>query len=483
MSNPKVKLQDFYNDPAFLQFFTEKKISEATPVQAKVAPLFHEKDLSVVAPTGSGKTLSYALPLMKALKEIEQHKGMTLENAAPRAVILTPTRELSRQVYQVFKELSHHVKAKVRLMVQGEGVRKEEVLLEQPMDLLVCNPGRLKLKLDKGLISLKDIRYVILDEADQMLDMGFEKDLKLIFEQLSTELPPRIHLFTATKPLNFEEKRGNLFEGRYFTDLILSGTHQLSAKVETFNIYLSPKEKTRMMESFLTKEAKGKGVIFVNDKKNAETLHKTLRDTCPKIHLILLHGEMTPQERRSAHHMFQKKGGVLIATDIAARGIDLPELLWVVNYDLPFDPIYYIHRSGRVGRLGKIGYVYNFVTSYDVKLIQKINEAIQGQTAIKLGMLKAPKVNSGGGEKDAKKDGKKDLRSDKSKKSNAKPDPRKPIRTRDTGKNAATPKSDSSATAKPRKPKKGEYVPVKDRPRVGKVKKEAPLKRRPAKKK
>lgn len=463
MATPKLK--DFFQDPSFLAFFAEKKISEATPVQAKVAPVFAEKDLSVVAPTGSGKTYSYALPLMKALKEMEQHKGINLEKAAPRAVILTPTRELSRQVYQVFKELSHHIKAKVRLMVQGEGARKEEVLLEQPMDLLVCNPGRLKLKLDKGLINLNEIRYVILDEADQMLDMGFEKDLKAIFEKLNQELPPRIHLFTATKPQNFEEKRTQLFEGRQFSDLILSGAHQLSAKVETFNIYLSPKEKTRMMESFLTKEAKGKGVIFVNDKNNAQQLHQTLRETCPKTHLILLHGEMTPQERRSAHHLFQKKGGVLIATDIAARGIDLPELLWVVNYDLPFDPVYYIHRSGRVGRLGKVGYVYNFVTSYDVKLIQKINEAIQSQTAIKLGMLKAPK---GQGSTDSK--------------TSKKVDP-KTKRPAAQGKKAATPSPSAKPDQKRKKPKKGEYVPLKDRPRVGKVKQVERPKRRPAKKK
>lgn len=469
MANPKLK--DLFLDPTFHAYFTEKKITDATPVQAKVVPVFTEKDLSVVAPTGSGKTLSYALPLMKALKEIEQHKGMNLENAAPRAVILTPTRELSRQVYQVFKELSHHIKTKVRLMVQGEGARKEEVLLEQPMDLLVCNPGRLKMKLDQGLIKLSDIRYVILDEADQMLDMGFEKDLKIIFEGLSKELPPRVHLFTATKPVNFEEKRGLLFEGRHFHEMILSGAHQLSAKVETFNIYLSPKEKTRMMESFLLKEAKGKGVIFVNDKNNAQQLHKTLRETCPKIHLILLHGEMTPQERRSSHHLFQKKGGVLIATDIAARGIDLPELLWVVNYDLPFDPVYYIHRSGRVGRLGKVGYVYNFVTSYDVKLIQKINEAIQSQTAIKLGMLKAPKGQTAAGTKPLSAKEKKEREEAKAKKSGA------------SGKKAATPKPSAAVDTKRKKPKKGEYIPVKDRPRVGKVKKAEVAKRRPAKKK
>jgi len=383
-------LAELYSRPEIKSYLEEKQLKKATPVQAKVAPAFREHNLNVMAPTGSGKTLSFALPLMETLKDLEDQRGATVQICAPRAIVLTPTRELGRQVYQVIKGIAHQAKCRVRFLAQGEGVKKEAQLVKETFDLLVCSPGRLAMMLKKGSFSLEQLEYMILDEADQILDMGFEKDLKSIYSYFPEERKTKVHLFTATHPVDYLERIKSVFQERQFQVMQLDQVHELSPKVETYNIYLGPKEKNAMLETFIEKEAKGSGIVFINDKNVAKEVEKEIREKLPKKTFHLLHGEMTPQERRRSHEAFTKKGGILLATDIAARGIDLPELAWVLNYDLPREPVYYIHRSGRVGRLGKVGHVYNFVTSSDVQLIDKINQAIQSQSALKLGRLKAP---------------------------------------------------------------------------------------------
>lgn len=387
---PEKPLIDLYSRDEIKNYLKEKELDKATPVQARVAPQFRKNNLNVMAPTGSGKTLSFALPLVEALKDLEDQKGAVVQVCAPRAIILTPTRELGRQVHQVFKGIAHQAKCRVRFLAQGEGAKKESQLVKETFDLLVCSPGRLSMMIKKGSFALDQLEYMVLDEADQILDMGFEKDLKSIYQAFPQDREAKVHLFTATHPLDYLERIESVFLGRFFEVMKLDQVHQLSAQVETYNIYLSPNEKVAMLETFIQKEAKGAGIVFINDKNDAKKVLEAIQEKLPKKTFHLLHGEMTPQERRRSHETFSKKGGILLATDIAARGIDLPELYWVLNFDLPHDPVYYIHRSGRVGRLGKVGHVYNFVTSSDVKLIDKINQAIQGQTALKLGRLKAP---------------------------------------------------------------------------------------------
>ncbi len=387
------QFQTLFTRPAILSYLTEHNLTEPTPVQKQVPAHFAKLDLSVLAPTGSGKTLSYLLPLFDHLKTREESVGPHKEAAAPLAVILSPTRELSKQITDVCKGLAHHVKIRVRQLAFSSQSRQENSTLNGAFEVLVASPSKLNQYLSQGKIQLKHLQYLILDEADQMLDMGFSKDLQKLCSSLDEENPPRVHLFSATAPLDFAEKRDLIFQ-RVFKTIAIERSHHLSAKVETYNIYLSVKEKRAMLETFLQKEAKGAGVIFVNDKAEAESVYLELKDKIKKPELVLLHGQMTAQERKKSHQTFKEKKAVLIATDIVARGIDLPELAWVLNYDLPWDPVYYIHRSGRVGRRGGTGLVYNFVTTGDLAIIEKINKAIQGQTALELKPLKLGALKS-----------------------------------------------------------------------------------------
>jgi superfamily II DNA/RNA helicase len=379
---------------ALLDYLQEKGIERATPVQIKVSKVFSLHPLSVLAPTGSGKTLSFLLPLFDQLKLIEEQEGAARDRGAPRALILTPTRELSKQVSDAAKELGHHLKLRVRHL--GDGAKGEGQMFAQPFDVLVAGPGRVTKALKSQKLKLDDVRYVIFDEADQMLDVTFKEDIQLILEKINQERA-KVHLFSATANPQFNDRRSELFQWD-FQELKVDDPHHLSVKVETFNIYVSPKEKMQMLVTFLNREAKGLGVIFVNNKKHVDEICTELSDKKLRLPLVALHGEIDHKTRRQAHKLFKEQSAILVCTDIAARGIDHPDLQWVLNYDLPFDPVYYVHRSGRVGRLGKTGLVYNFVTVDDLPLVAKINEAITAQTAMDLKPLKTgplkPRVKS-----------------------------------------------------------------------------------------
>lgn len=399
------KFEDLFSRESLREYLREKAFVRPTPVQVKLPQSFREKDLCVMAPTGSGKTLSYLLPLFDWLKSIEEVEGPVKDKGRPRAVVLAPTRELTTQITQVAKELGHHLKLRVRQIEGHKATKSARDSYASPFDILITAPGRALKDHKQKRLKLDDVRVVVLDEADQMLDTSFVNDLRPLIETITRESGTshdvRMHLLTATAGPSFDKLRDDVF-ARSFESSVVESPHHLSVKLETFNIYLSFKEKEAMLETFLKREAKGPGVIFVNTKKTAQDLEKLLKESSVQVELITLHGEMEPMERREAHRRFNKGGAVLLATDIAARGLDQAELQWVLNFDLPFDPIYYIHRCGRVGRQGRAGLIYNFVTSKDLELIENINIAIERQTALDLRPLKAgPLKRSGPGSKKA----------------------------------------------------------------------------------
>jgi superfamily II DNA/RNA helicase len=387
-----VKGQSFveiFEREAIRSFLREKAFERPTPVQTQVPGPFREVDLCVLAPTGSGKTLSYLLPMMDWVKTLEERDGLSQEKAKPRAIIFAPTRELTTQITQVAKELAHHTKLRVRQVEGHTATKSAREAYVRPIDILITAPGRALKDIRSGKLSLEALEVIVFDEADQMLDTSFMSDLKPLMELVEKTRPEsRVHLFSATMGPSFDKLREQVFS-RKFRELRVESAHHLSVKLETFNIYVTAKEKRPMLETFLKREAKGPGVIFVNTKKNVQEIETFLKESSLNLQLVVLHGEMDPKERREAHRSFKEGGSLLLATDIAARGLDQAELQWVLNYDLPFDPVYYVHRCGRVGRQGRTGLVYNFVSVQDLELIEKINEAIERQTALDLRPLKA----------------------------------------------------------------------------------------------
>ena len=401
---------DILDVEMFGSYFEENHLRAPTDVQHQAIPPFVEgKSLQVLAKTGSGKTLSYLLPLFQMLKATE--KEVKLKKGSPRAVIVVPIKELATQVQGEAKKISHHIKQRVRVAMGGDKGKASQTLKNQTFDILIGGPGRIKSMLDKGEINFDCLDCFIVDGADQLLDMGFMTDMKGIRKHFKG--PYQAALYSATSAEAFETFKTDFFSGHVFENVNVGITNALVSKIDTFNITLNYQEKKVMLEQFLKKEAKGSGVIFLNQKENVVEIYEFMKNNFKDLKIHVLHGDMSAKDRKASFESFRTKGGILVTSDMAARGIDVKGLAWILNYDLPFEAVYYVHRSGRVGRNGAYGKVYNFVTNKDMPLIGRINEAIIGQTALKIDSIMIKKnAFAKGGSVPAKKDAKKVARRD-----------------------------------------------------------------------
>lgn len=364
-------------DEDFNGFYEEQGIKAPNRVQSAVIPKVIESSSFIcVAHTGSGKTLAYALPISELIKRIEDENGPTQNSESPLAIIVAPTKELVTQIHQVFKDISHHVKLRTRLMLGGT---KRKSLKGQCFEILLATPNALSKALSKNEVTTSQLKWLIFDEADQLFDMGFQKDMQGVLRHVEYDRTS-ISFFSATLPLEAETFIQEKFAKKQLEVLSLDQGHKLAKRIETYNVFLSPKEKLEMLKVFLSKTAKGRGIVFANQKNQVEEIKDFLLEHLPKLKFRYLHGDLEAKERATQHKSFvDGKAQVLVATDIAARGIDIKDLSWVLNFGLPKTAVYYLHRSGRVGRGSGHGVVYNFVTNYDSKLIGHINDAIKNQ--------------------------------------------------------------------------------------------------------
>ena len=374
-------------------FFSEEGISKATAIQKKVIPeILDRKSVIVLSETGSGKTLSYALPICSRIKTREDEGKKNLVKGAPIAMIVVPTRELATQIYKVFKKISFHTKLRVRDLTGGDTSAKMKSVANAPYEILIATPSRVKSAIKHKELSLNQLQYVVFDEADQLFDMGFKKDLDFIIEYFDMT-QTQFNFITATLPTEIEEYIIERFPEVNFTKIGSADTHVTQPKIETFNVSVEAAEKNMVVKMFLEKQAQGRGIVFTNQKNQAEDLYKYIAEKMPKLKMKLLHGDLEIKERESAIKSFvDGKVQILIATDIAARGIDIKDLVWVVNYGLPKTGIYYLHRCGRVARGGRRGIVYNLVASHDSKMISQINESIKNQKHLALDIIPEEKL-------------------------------------------------------------------------------------------
>lgn len=377
----------------FSRYFNENKITKPTAIQKKVIPeLLNNKSVVVLSETGSGKTLSYALPLASRVKSFESSSDISQQKGSPRCLIIAPTRELSSQIYHVFKDISYHLKMRVRHLSGGDTHTKTKSTSQSAFEVLVATPSRLKSALEKKEIRLHRLQCVVFDEADQLFDMGFKKDLDFIGEFFDLNIL-QMAFITATLPQEVEEYILEKFSQKKFIKLSSDLSHQPQSRIETFNVKVAPAEKNMVVRMFLEKHAQGRGIIFTNQKNQAEDLFSYLKEKMPKRKMKLLHGGLDKKDRLAAIDSFvEKKAQVLVATDIAARGMDIKDLSWVLNYGLPKTGVYYLHRCGRVARGGRKGIVYNLVASHDAKMIAEINEAIKNQKHLNLHVIPEKKL-------------------------------------------------------------------------------------------
>lgn len=381
--------------PKLEEFYKEQGLKTATLIQKRVIPeILDRKSVVVLSETGSGKTLAYALPIMSRIKQKEEEGRINNAKGAPYAIIVAPTRELATQIHGVFKSVSFHLKMRVRDLTGGDTNAKMKSVAHSSYEILIATPSRIKSALQKKELSFNQLQYVIFDEADQLFDMGFKKDLDFMIEYLDMN-NVQLGFITATLPTEVESYIMEKFPETKFSRIASEVSHAPQSRIETYNVKVNPTEKDMVVRMFLEKQAQGRGIIFTNQKNQAEDLYKYLTEKMPKLKTKLLHGDLEIKERESAIRQFvEKKAQVLIATDIAARGIDIQDLVWVLNYGLPKTGIYYLHRCGRVARGGKKGIVYNLVAYHDSKMIEQINEAIKNQKHLNLDAIPLEKLKA-----------------------------------------------------------------------------------------
>ncbi len=378
--------EDNQHEELIQNFIEENKFLELNEVQKKVFnPLMNGESLFVLAQTGSGKTLAYSLPLCLKLKAEEKKMNKRID--APRAVILVPTRELIIQVTETIKTITHHVKLSVRNLADHS--HKERV----KADIIVTTPGLLFKFQQTKQINLEDITIAVIDEFDQLLDPSFRGDMNFLFQKMPIE-KMQISLFSATYEKSSQDDVKRWFGENRLKEITFLDVQKHQITVDTFNISLAEHEKELMLLSFINKYGHGRGIIFVNKKSDVSGLFNYLTENAKGRGLYHVHGDMDHKSRKAAIKNFRQSKGILIATDIAARGLHVAGLEWVLNYDLPFEAVYYLHRAGRCGREGKNGTVYNFVIPKDKGLIKRINEILTTQTAMKISPIETPKLST-----------------------------------------------------------------------------------------
>jgi len=357
----------------------EKNLTTPTEIQAQAVPaLLEGRSVVGVAETGSGKTLTYALPILHRLKTLELEGNPIKVYGEPRAIVVVPTRELGEQVAKAFKPFTHTTRLRVRSLLGGTTMEVAKRSLQGAFEVLVATPGRLIKMMDAGLVTLGDVRLLVLDEADQMVDHGFLPDVRRIVKKCPADR--QLALFSATLPPAVEKLIAELFSG---AEVIRSqGSHRVVASLTTTNQKVVDGKRFPLLESLLGKKVQGGTILFTNTREQCDKLAKELEEAgwpC-----VVYRGEMDKSERRRNLKSFRDgEVALLISTDLASRGLDVEHVGRVINYHLPRQMENYLHRVGRTARAGRPGLVVNFITERDAPLVGKL-DAVRASPKVSL---------------------------------------------------------------------------------------------------
>jgi len=339
--------------PEILKALEKEKYSVPTPIQEEAIPIILSgKDMLGCAQTGTGKTAAFAIPTLQLLcnEKITHSKTRNI-----RALILTPTRELAIQIYESFTSYGKYTKLKSCVIFGGVSQKPQEEKLKQGVDVLVATPGRLIDLMNQKQVDLQNIKIFILDEADRMLDMGFINDVKKITARIPVK--KQTLLFSATMPADIEKLSKNLLKNPAKVEITpVSSTVDT---IEQYLYYVDKNNKRNLLTHILKDKSITSALVFSRTKHGADKIvrHLSKNDVTAQA----IHGDKSQGARQRALNDFKnKKLGVLVATDIAARGIDIDELSHVINFDLPEVAETYVHRIGRTGRAGLAGVAISF---------------------------------------------------------------------------------------------------------------------------
>jgi len=349
--------------PELLRALRDLHFTTPTPIQAlAIPPASAGRDVLASAQTGSGKTAAFGLPILNAL--LDQPRGKT------RALILAPTRELAEQIATHLTAMAKHTTLRVTAVYGGKGFGAQETAFKRGTEIIVATPGRLLDHLEQRVASLKDISVLVLDEADRMLDMGFLPQVRHIIRRIPGH--PQTLFFSATLPPAIAGLVREILKNPARVELALPTP--VNSLRQT--LYAVPQEhKTDLLLELLKDNGMFSVIAFTRTKARANRVAAALEKH--RIPSELIHGDRSqPQRTRALDNFKRSKSRVLVATDIAARGIDIAELGHVVNYDVPRQPEDYLHRIGRTARMQAAGDAITFVSADEEPLVRQIEYAL-----------------------------------------------------------------------------------------------------------
>ena len=368
------------------------------PIQAQSIPLLlNGNDVVGQAHTGTGKTAAFGIPMLEHIAN----------NGGIQGLIIAPTRELALQITDELRKIGKHTKIKIATVYGGQGIGIQLDALRKKPEIVVATPGRLMDHLNQGTIRTDEVKYVVLDEADVMLDMGFIEDIEFILERIPEN---RItSLFSATMPpdiLRLSEKYLNKPERVLIDSDALSGEG-----IDQSFLVIKDREKQKYLTNFIKENKKGQTIVFCSTKIRTRNVARDLRKA--RFQVVAIEGDMSQNKREYSMEKFRKNSAdVLVATDVAARGIDVPRVGLVINYDVPNQDMIYFHRIGRTARAGAKGrsitlVSYSSVGDWDIikrqikseltDLNQKLGVEINIPDPLKrnIGRRLAPQIRSG----------------------------------------------------------------------------------------
>jgi ATP-dependent RNA helicase RhlE len=370
-----MSFKDLQLNKPILRAIAEAGYDNPTLVQEKTIPsVLHKKDVIVSAQTGTGKTAAFALPILQLLfdKQDASKKGKKI-----KSLIISPTRELAIQIEENFKKYSRYTNLRTTVIFGGASIDPQKDILKKGVDILIATPGRLLDLHKQDGVNLDYVQTLVLDEADLMLDMGFIDDVKKI-ERLCPENKQTL-LFSATIPYKVEQLANTILKSPERIEVATNSS--TSKNVNQLLYYVPKKNKIELCLHLLRNTIKGNIIIFRRTKFGVAKLEETLIKNGYKVDSI--HGDKSQNLRQDALNKFKKgEANILIATDVAARGIDINNLDAVVNFDLPNIPETYVHRIGRTARAGNSGMAYSFCSADEKEYVKTIQLLIQLQIDI-----------------------------------------------------------------------------------------------------
>ena len=354
--------------PELLKSVQEQGFTEPSDIQLKAIPLILEgQDIMASAPTGTGKTAAFVLPALQNLAKSTAQPGN-----GPRVLVLTPTRELATQVSDNIFKLTKYLRMRSTTIVGGMPYPPQMKALRQPVDFLVATPGRLIDHMEAGRIDFSRIEILILDEADRMLDMGFVDEVMRIAKKMPAS--KQTLLFSATLEGQIDKVARALLKSP--ARLQIAGIKVKHDSITQHMLQADDfRHKRNLLTHLLADETLNQAIIFTSTKKGADNLAERLKDDGHAC--AALHGDMRQtMRRRVIDQMQSKRLKVLVATDVAARGIDIKTISHVINFDLPMQAEDYVHRIGRTGRGGSTGKAYTLVGQQDWPLLYRIQKLL-----------------------------------------------------------------------------------------------------------